>query len=115
MTDEVAVEDRLDELRAVCPQLTQLFEAGREYIFLPNLAVATESKVVVMDALLRAGEHSGYATRLFLAQPLPGKGRGGGWSAHNICGRTWHTWSWRDVPAELPLLQILLGHLWALR
>jgi hypothetical protein len=115
MNCAAAVEDRLVSLRSIYPGATLVVDGGREYILLPDLKITTDGKVVVMDALLRPGEQSGYPTRLFLAQALPTKGRGGGWSAHVICARTWHTWSWRDVPADLPVLQILLGHLWALR
>ncbi len=110
-----STDDRLAALLEICPDAAALQDADKDYIFLPALKIASDGKVVVMDALLRAGEHSGYATRLFLAQPLPSKGRGGGWTAHTICGRTWHTWSWNNVPANLPLPQILLEHLWALR
>src|SRR5712691_1176554 len=109
MNEAAPVEDRLAGLRTVCPAATWITEGGREYVLLPGLKITTDSKLVVLDALLRPGEHSGYPTRLFLAQPLPSKGRGGGWSVHTICGRAWHTWSWRDVPKNLPLLQILLG------
>ena len=109
------VEDKLAGLRVICPKASFLSEAGKEYVFLPSLKITTEGKVIEMDALLRPGEHSGYKTRLFLAQPLPGKGLGGGWSVHSICGRTWHTWSWNNVPETLPLPQMLLEHLWALR
>jgi hypothetical protein len=112
---EALVEDRLSALRTVCPMAEPVTDAGREYVYLPGLKITTDGRVVVMDALLRAGEHSGYPTRLFVAQALPGKGQGGGWTSHTICGRTWHTWSWKGVPDSLPLLQILLGHLWALR
>ena len=112
---EVLAEDRLAGLRIVCPKAEVLIDAGKEYIYLPGLRITTDARVVVMDALLRAGEHSGYPTRLFLAEPLPGKGQGGGWSAHAIAGRTWHTWSWKGIAETLPLQQILLGHLWALR
>jgi hypothetical protein len=110
-----AVHDQLVSLRAICPEAALLAEAGKEYVLLPQLKITTDNRVVQMDALLRPGEHSGYRTRLFLAQPLPGKGRGGGWTAHSIFGRTWHSWSWNNVPETLPLPQLLLEHLWALR
>lgn len=108
-------DDKLAGLRAVCPDASYISDSGKEFIHLRNLKISTDGKVTEMDALLRPGEHSSYQTRLFLAQPLPGKGRGGGWTAHTICGRTWHTWSWNNVPATLPLPQMLLEHLWALR
>ena len=108
-------DDKLASLREICPEASFLSDGGKDYIVLPNLKISTDGKLIVMDALLRPGEHSGYSTRLFLAEPLPSRGRGGGWTVHSICGRTWHTWSWRDVPETLPLCQILLEHLWALR
>ena len=108
-------EDRLANLRAICPEVSLVADAGKEYVYLPRLRITTDDHVVEMDALLRPGEHSGYRTRLFLALPLPGKGRGGAWTAHSICGRTWHSWSWNNVPETLPLPQLLLEHLWALR
>ena len=107
--------DKLESLRAICPEAVLLHDGGKEYIFLPNLKIPSDGAVLIIDALLRPGEHSGYNTRLFLGQPLPSKGRGGGWTAHSIGGRTWHTWSWRNVPETLPLPQMLLEHLWALR
>ena len=115
MSCTAAVEDRLVSLRSICPGATLVVDGGREYILLPDLKITTDGKVAVMDALLRPGEHSGYPTRLFLAQALPGKGRGGGWSAHVICARTWHTWSWKDVLPDLSLLQMLLAHIAAFR
>jgi hypothetical protein len=108
-------DDKLAGLREVSPEAVLLSDGGKDYIFLPGLKITTDGKVRTMDALLRSGEHSGYSTRLFLAEPLPSKGQGGVWSVHSICGRTWHTWSWRDVPENLPLSQMLLEHLWALR
>jgi hypothetical protein len=109
------IDEKLAGLRAICPEVCSLSEGGKEYVSLPKLKIPTDGNVIEMDALLRPGEHSGYPTRLFLAQPLPSKGRGGAWTVHQICGRAWHTWSWRNVPETLPLPQILLEHLWALR
>lgn len=108
-------ESKLAGLREFCPEASWLSDASKEYVSLPLLKITTGGNIVEMAALLRPGEHSGYTTRLFLAQPLIGKGGGGAWSTHTICGRTWHTWSWNNVPATLPLPQMLLEHLWALR
>ena len=111
----ITADERLADLRALCPEVCWLTDGGKHYVSLPKLKVLTDGRNVEMDALLRPGEHSGYPTRLFLDRPLPGKGRGGSWTAHQICGRIWHTWSWRNVPESLPLSQMLLEHLWALR
>ena len=67
----------------------------------------------MLDCLLCPVQHGGYTTRLFLSERLTQRGQN--WSVHNILGREWHTWSWNDVPPTLPLMQILLAHLGALR
>jgi hypothetical protein len=62
-----------------------------------------------VEALLCIQQHGGYTTRLFLSQIVPDKGAN--WSTHQIFGRTWHTWSWNNVPANIRPAQILRCHL----
>ncbi len=88
-------------------------EAGTRFILLPELKVVAAGTERILDALLCPGPHNGYTSRLFLSAPIPE--RGANWSQWQIFGRTWHTWSWQNVPAELPLIQIVLEHLRALR
>jgi hypothetical protein len=102
-------------LHSICPEAEGVSEGGKDFILLPNLKFTSDGEEVVVDALLCPSEHSGYPTRLFLARAFPSKGQGAGWKSYVIIGRTWYTWSWKDVPAALPLPQILLGHLWVLR
>jgi len=104
---------QLEALSAVSPGARPLVEAGIDYVYLPGLRVVTGDTERVMDALLCPMQHGGYVTRLFLADPI--SGRGANWSEHHICGRTWHTWSWQGVPATMTLVQILTAHLKALR
>jgi hypothetical protein len=101
----------LQELRELCPGAEQLAEAGCTLISLPRLKLPCAPGVA--DALLAITQHSGYATRLFLSEPAPGKGTN--WTVHQILGRKWHTWSWKDVSANLRPLEILRLHLRALR
>lgn len=101
----------MNELRAISPGAQEMTEAGIRYVFLPALKLPCAPGVA--DALLSLQQHSGYATRLFLSQPAVGKGNN--WTTHHILGRTWHTWSWKDVPATIRPVEILLGHLGALR
>ena len=86
---------------------------------LPAQPVDTGERRRVLDALLCPGPHSGYATRLFLAEPIPERdriqGQAANWTVHSILGRAWHSWSWQNVQASLPLHQMLLAHLHALR
>jgi len=103
----------LEELKALCPGAQEIPEARQVYIFLPNLKLPAGCKPPQADALLCAHSREGYPTRLFLSQPVVGKGSN--WNTHRIADKTWHTWSWNYVSAEQRLIQILLGHLEAFR
>jgi hypothetical protein len=67
----------------------------------------------VLDALMALHQHSGYPTRLFLAQRV--QGRGQNWTVHHVLGRTWHTWSWNYVKADRRPAEVLAEHLRGLR
>jgi hypothetical protein len=105
--------EQLRTLAAVCPAASAMPEAGIDYVFLPGLKFTVGGKERTVDALLCPAQSGGYSTRLFLAEPVPERGQN--WTSHVICGRTWQTWSWNNVPANLTLPQILLAHLVALR
>jgi hypothetical protein len=105
-------EDRLSPLRSLCESAQVLQEGGHEYIYLKNLRIRVAGETHVVEAVLCPSANNGYLTRLFLSVAFPKKGAN--WSVHQILGRVWHTWSWNGVPADLPLLQMLLCHLDAL-
>jgi hypothetical protein len=107
MLDEAA----MNELRAVVSGAQEMIEAGITYIHLPELKLPCA--LGTTEALLCVQQHGGYTTRLFLSKPVSGKGAN--WSTHQILGRTWHTWSWNNVPANIRPAQILRGHLEAFR
>ena len=104
--------DELAELRAICPEASEMSEAGVTYYFLPKLKVPGAGE---LDGLLRAQQAAsdGYTTRLFLSKPVEGKGQN--WTEQRILDRTWHTWSYNNVPVTDRLSQILVNHLRALR
>jgi hypothetical protein len=102
----------MSELQAVCPGATEMSEGGRTFVHLPLLKLPEGCAPPESEALLCITEHSGYTSRLFLAQPA---NRGGNWTAHVVLGRTWHTWSWNNVPASLRPTEILTNHLRGLR
>ena len=109
-------EEHLRDLRRVCSGAKVMPEGGIDYIFLPNLDVVAGQTPHKLDALLCPSQHpSGYMTRLFLVEPLPGAGQSNNWTEHRILERTWHSWSWQNVPASQALPQILAAHLRALR
>lgn len=97
----------MDELRRISPGAQEMTEGGITYIHMPELKLPCAPGIV--EALLCIQQHSGYTTRLFLSKAVPGKGAN--WTTHQIFGRTWHTWSWNNVPANLRPAEILRGHL----
>lgn len=109
------IEDaaQIDALRPLSRGAVPMAEGGKDYIFLPGLKVTVGSDVRELDGLLCPSEVNGYTTRLYLSAPVPE--RQNNWQASTILGRNWHTWSWNNVPANIPLAQMLLEHLRALR
>jgi hypothetical protein len=103
--------DEIEELQFICPSAREMSEGGVDYVFLPGLKVPGSGRA--LDALLCPQQHSGYTTRLFLSEVIPGKGQN--WRSHTILSRVWHSWSWNNVPANQRAAEILAQHLRALR
>jgi hypothetical protein len=109
----MVAEDQLQELTEPCGEVRELAEGGRTYIYLPRLKLPSGCVPSEVEGLLCLQEHSGYATRLFLSHPV--SGRGANWSVHHILNRSWHSWSWNNVSAQMRPAAILAEHLRALR
>lgn len=105
--------EHLQEVRLVCIQAEAMVEGGQDYIHLPALTLPAGCNPRQVDALLCLSQHSGYPTRLFLAQPTTG--RGNNWTTHVIFGKTWYTWSWNYVLSAIRPMEILAEHLRGLR
>jgi hypothetical protein len=97
------------EIKAVYPGAAEMNEGGITFIFLPNLILPPRCVPRSVDGLLSLSQHGGYTTRLFLSQPVHGAGNN--WTVHSIFGKTWHTWSWNNVPSGLRPVEILAEHL----
>ena len=111
-------EDRLGSVLPISPGASMKTEGGRDYVYLPQLRFRVGEETKEMDALLCLTAEGSSLTRLFLAQPIPERPtvHGASWiQPRMILGRVWHTWSWQDVPASLPLIQVLQAHLKALQ
>lgn len=104
---------QFEDLQAIVPGAIVMRDGAIDYVFLPGFKMQVAGTERMLDCLLCPVQHGGYTTRLFLSERLTQRGQN--WSVHNILGREWHTWSWNDVPPTLPLMQILLAHLGALR
>lgn len=109
----MAQENEIGTLTSMCPEAAVMTDAGIDYVYLPKLKVKSANTFHTIDALLCPAKHGGYMTRLFLSEKI--SGRGNNWSVHSILGRTWHTWSWNNVPDTLSPAQILSAHMRALR
>jgi hypothetical protein len=102
--------EAMDELREVCAGAQEMPEGEITYVSLPGLKISEHE---ILNGLLCPQQHGGYTTRLFLSKPIHEKGAN--WSVHTILSRTWHTWSWNNVPANQRPVEILAQHLRALR
>jgi hypothetical protein len=108
----IKAED-LAELERCYGSAQVIAEANFDFVHIEKLKFISDGNEVEVEALLCPQMRDGYATRLFLSQPFPGKGQN--WTQHQILGRKWHSWSWQNVPAGQRLVQILLSHLKALK
>lgn len=90
-------------------------EGDVPYAHLTLLRIAIGGTTHVCDALLCPNATIwGYPTKLLLAQRVGNPSLN--WNAQPVIfGRTWETWSWGDVPSELPIIEIFLAHLGALK
>lgn len=106
-------DEQLTELKSSYGDAKVLAEANFEFVYIPKLKFVSDGKEVEVEALLCPQMRDGYSTRLFLSAPFTNKGQN--WTPHQILGRSWHSWSWQNVPPDQRLVQMLLCHLKALR
>jgi len=106
------VEGELEDLRIGWPDARAMSEGGYSYVHLPVLKIPHDNAIIIREALFCPQQRDGYPNRLFLSEPVAG--RGGNWIAHRILDKTWHTWSWNYVPAGR-LTVMLAQHVAALR
>jgi len=52
-------------------------DGGIDHVFIPKLPIFSSGAHLALDVLLRAGEHDGYPTRLFVERQIDGKVRTG--------------------------------------
>ena len=102
-------EEAFTRLRALYQDAKVLSEGGCELVHLSAIKITVGSELQSFAALLCPQSHSGYATRLFLDRPVPGKGAN--WRSFPLLGKTWWACSIRDITANQPLLSMLLAFL----
>jgi hypothetical protein len=102
-------EGEIEQLELICPGARLMTEGGLAFAFLPQFKFRSRGAPLQMDALLAPQGHSGYETRLFFDQQLPGIGVA--WYQQQILGRTWHAISWRGVSPNQTWTRILAEQL----
>jgi hypothetical protein len=111
----MGVEDMIQELKLLCPAAKQAMEGGIDYVLLPSLSLPNGCNPSTVDCLLSLGARDGYENRLFFAQMIQSS-QARNWNGQNvrILERNWFAYSWK-VPGGLRPIEILAGHLQALR
>ena len=107
------VKGQLDELLALCHAAEELQESGLPFLYLRVLRLPQGCVPAEVDALLCIHKRDGYDSRLYLSSPI--SHRGSNWSTTYLFDRRWHTWSWQGVSAQQRPIQVLAGHLKALK
>lgn len=106
--------DQLEELQRAFPGSEALEEAGRVYVFIPNLQLPIGCAPSIVDSLLCPTEMDGYNSRLFFSE-RPQTNKSPNWNANGvrILERNWHACSWK-IRGGARLLQMVAAHLEAI-
>jgi hypothetical protein len=89
-------------------------EGWRELIFMQGLRFYVGGVERKMDAVLCLNhDNPTYPTKLYLAEQAGAAGLNWNETAY-LLGRSWHTFSWRDVGADQAWIDILAAHLRAI-
>lgn len=91
-------------------QVSFHLEGARRLIHMQGLRFYVDGVKQTMDALLCLNHSNpAYPTKLYLTAQL---GAGLNWNeTAYILGRSWHTFSWRDVSSDQLPIEILAAHL----
>ncbi|TIL83045.1 MAG: hypothetical protein E5Y89_02435 [Mesorhizobium sp.] len=114
MSDTAAnddADDGLGPVRDLCDgKVTFRTEGWRKLIHMEKLRLLVGATQHVIDGILCLNhDNPTYPTKLYLAENVGG---GLNWNeSAYLLGRNWHTFSWRDVHANQPYLDILAAHL----
>ena len=108
-------DDQVAELKLLCPDVSQVEEAGCTFLLLPALNLPDGCRPARTDALLCPSARDGYASRLFFAEKVKAKAERN-WNATGvrIAERNWHAYSWKTNP-NLRLAQMVAAHMRALQ
>ncbi len=112
---ETPTEEELDAIRTVCSgEVSYRTDGWRRLIHMVGLRFNAAGQCREMDALLCLNhDNSTYPTKLYLTENV---GCGLNWNeTAYVLGRNWHTFSWANVPNNLPPFEVLANHLAPMR
>jgi hypothetical protein len=108
------VDEQVEELAALYPNVQAAAEGGVTFYLLPNLAMPAGCTPTAVDTLLCPTPRDGYMSRLFTAAQVTG-GPTRNWNGSvRLFERTWVAVSWQ-TRAGLRLAQMVSAHLDAFR
>jgi hypothetical protein len=108
-------QDQIEELKALCPGVSQGEEGQTTYFLLPGLQTPADCSPARVDALLCPAPRDGYEFRLFFAEKVTSR-NGLNWHFNGrILERNWHAFSWKANCTGLRLAQMVSLSLAALR
>src|ERR1035438_3683786 len=108
--------EELSELNQLCAGAKVMPEIDSVYIFLPALKLPKGCSPAQVDALLRVKSPlTDYPTRLFYASKITCS-KQLNWNSTNvvILQRNWFAYSWSNVAADRPPVELVAEHLRAL-
>ena len=108
---EVAPDRDLRPIAELCDgEVSFRIDGWRHLIFMQGLRFYANGVEQKMDALLCLNHNNAtYPTKLYLEKQI---GTGLNWNEQAyILGRTWFTFSWRDIQPTLTPIEILAAHL----
>jgi hypothetical protein len=103
-----------EAFKAAFPDAHVTTEGGHDFVIVPSLRFDSNGQEYEMLTVIvpeQVSQLGGYTTRLLLERATT---KPVNWTTVPILGRSWSTWSWNNVPSNIPLLEILGNHLSAL-
>jgi hypothetical protein len=111
-------QGQIDKLKAYCEGVSSAVVGTITYLVLKALRLPPGASQATVDAMLRLGDSGdSYPTRLYLSQRVVGASKIAlNWNVvdQRILEQNWSAYSWKAA-ADLPLEEILLEHLKAVR
>ena len=102
--------EKFQQVKSAYPAAELWHEGQQPIVYVPKLPIRARGRMLSRDVLLWPAGREGYATRLFVSEPIEAP-NAKNWNVFSIAGGKWHACSWNEVNADLPWLEMILAHL----